>query len=45
MRSTRWLARLTAGKATNRGHTNHSFATRTGTDAMPAATWMPWLRR
>ena len=38
MRSTRWLARLTGGRATNRGQTSHSLAMSTGTDAMPAAT-------
>ena len=45
IRSTTLLARLTAGRATNRGHTTHSLATSTGTEAMPATTWMPWLRR
>ena len=45
MRSTRWLARLTGGKATNRGQTSHSLAMSTGTEAMPATTWRPWVKR
>ena len=45
IRSTTSLARFTAGRETNRGQTTHSLAMSTGTEAMPAATWMPWLSR
>ncbi len=45
MRSTRWLARLAGGKATNRGQTSHSLAISTGTDAIPLTTCRPWVNR
>ena len=44
-RSTRWAIPLTAGQATNRGQMTHSLAIRTGTDAIPAATWIPCVSR
>ena len=45
IRSTKWLTLRTGGYATKRGHTTHSLAIRTGTEAMPATTWTPWVRR
>ena len=39
------LTRRNGGQATNRGHTTQSLAISTGTDAMPAATWVPWVSR
>jgi hypothetical protein len=44
-RSTRSLIRLAGGNDTNRGQTTQSLASNTGIDAIPDATWMPWLIR
>ena len=44
-RSTASAMRRPGGKDTKRGQTTQSLATSTGSEAMPQATWSPWVNR
>jgi len=41
--STALATPVTAGQTKNRGQTVHNLANRRGIDAMPVATWTPWV--
>ena len=45
IRSTTSLGRRNGGTDSRRGQTSQSLATSTGTEAIPAATWRPWVKR